>query len=82
MDMLRIWGGNLLARRRELGLTQEQVAARVGVRQTTYQRWEAGAHRSPDAVRPRLAKALGCSVYELFPYPDGDDDASAEEIGA
>lgn len=68
--MLRLWGENLTRRRRELRLSQSDIAEDLGVAQQTYSRWEQGLHAPPDHVRVGLAKLLGSNVYELFPYPD------------
>lgn len=81
MDILRIWGQNLARRREALELSQQKIADQVGVRQTTYSRWENGVHEPPLHLRPAIAKVLGCSVYDLFPYPDGDTPPR-EEVGA
>ncbi|GIG59188.1 hypothetical protein Lfu02_35600 [Longispora fulva] len=55
----------LAARRRARGLSQESLAARLGVDRSTVARWE-GARTAPQPVfRPRLAAELGWSPEEL-----------------
>lgn len=52
----RTWGwdaANLLALRRRLGLTQQQLAGELGVRQQTVSEWETGAYR-PRGASARL----------------------------
>ncbi|MCO1581678.1 helix-turn-helix domain-containing protein [Crossiella sp. SN42] len=55
----------LIARRAGLGLTQEDLAAVVGVERTTVARWEAGTCAPQPLHRLRLAEALGVSPFEL-----------------
>ncbi len=52
-------GRKLYRARRALGLTQAQLAARLGIHQNTWGRWERGDHE-PDALKLRLMlKELG-----------------------
>jgi tetratricopeptide (TPR) repeat protein/transcriptional regulator with XRE-family HTH domain len=63
----------LAARRKALGLTQEQLAERLGVERTTVMRWERGQSQPLPGLRPKLAKALRVSarrIEELL-APDG-----------
>lgn len=65
--MMMTLGQRLRERRRELGLTQEEVAARLGVAQQTVGRWEAGASRPRDAVHlEAVAGFLGVSREEAI----------------
>lgn len=51
------------------GLTQEELAELMGTSQAAVGMWETGA-RMPRADKlPKLAKALGCSVSDLFNPP-------------
>jgi transcriptional regulator with XRE-family HTH domain len=56
---------HLAARRRTVGLSQEALAARLGVQRTTVTRWESGATTPMAWVRPGLAEALGVSSLTL-----------------
>lgn len=69
-----LWGQRLVAARRAAGLTQVQLAAAAGVPQQYISHWERGRNAPRDANRIALARALGMSVSELFPYPDDDDN--------
>jgi transcriptional regulator with XRE-family HTH domain len=52
-------------RRLALGLTQEEVAARVGITQSSVAKWEAG-HTKPAATNyPRLAEVLNIPAEEV-----------------
>jgi transcriptional regulator with XRE-family HTH domain len=57
--------GRLAARRRALGLTQEDLAALLGVERSTVGRWEAGATQPLPWLRPRLARALRVPAGQL-----------------
>jgi transcriptional regulator with XRE-family HTH domain/tetratricopeptide (TPR) repeat protein len=57
--------GPLAGRRKAVGLTQEQLAERLGVERTTVVRWERGETKPLPSLRPRLAKALGVSADRL-----------------
>jgi tetratricopeptide (TPR) repeat protein/transcriptional regulator with XRE-family HTH domain len=55
----------LAQRRKAVGLTQEQLAERLGVERTTVVRWERGDTEPLPWLRPRLAEALGVSAGRL-----------------
>jgi tetratricopeptide (TPR) repeat protein/transcriptional regulator with XRE-family HTH domain len=57
--------GPLAQRRKAVGLTQEQLAERLGVERTTVVRWERGETEPLPWLRPRLAKAFGVSADRL-----------------
>ena len=71
------FGARLHAAREAAGLTQAQVAQKMGVTQTAYGVWE----RYPVALRPdqieQLAKLLNVTVEHLF----GRDQAKARGKG-
>ena len=78
MDELRAtWARRLREIRTRQGLTQEQVAALIGVRQRMLSAYELGIHVPRDDVRIALAAALGVRVRDLFPYPDDDESGAA-----
>ena len=56
----------LKERRVELGLTQAELAERVGVTRKTVNTVENGVFIPSTVVALKLAAALGCSVEELF----------------
>lgn len=64
-------------RRRELGLTQEQVAEHLGVTPPAVSKWETGT-TSPDiGLLPSLARLLKTDLNTLFSFRE---DLSAQEI--
>jgi tetratricopeptide (TPR) repeat protein/transcriptional regulator with XRE-family HTH domain len=71
----------LAQRRKAVGLTQEQLAAQLGVERTTVARWERGQALPQPWLRPKLARALGVSadrVEELL----AAGSAPAASLGA
>jgi transcriptional regulator with XRE-family HTH domain/tetratricopeptide (TPR) repeat protein len=63
----------LAQRRKAVGLTQEQLAERLGVERTTVTRWERGENRPAPGLRPKLARALGISADSLEELLAADD---------
>ena len=65
MDAKRV--GSLIAfLRRSKGLTQQQLADRIGVTNRAVSKWETGQGLPDVAVLPELARVLGCTVDELL----------------
>ncbi len=62
-DSLR---NNLRLMRNRLGLSQQELAARVGVARQTIGAVEAGLYTPSAALALRLARVLGCRVEEVF----------------
>jgi transcriptional regulator with XRE-family HTH domain len=65
-------GKRLRRRRRLLGLTQQQLAATVGVRFQQIQKYECGANRISAARLWRLAEALEVPVGYFYDGLSGD----------
>ncbi len=59
-------GGHLMALRVHAGLSQEELAQRVGVPQQTIAFWEQSDKPPRSDVVPKLAEALGVSIPILF----------------
>lgn len=57
----------LSERRKSAGLTQVEVAKKVGVNQGAVSYWESGTNFPALKYRKKLAKLYGCTVDELFP---------------
>lgn len=61
-------GDNIQVTRQAVGLTQEALAAAVGVSRQTVAKWETG-ETSPDLQHAAaLADALGCTIDELAAF--------------
>lgn len=57
---------NILQRRKALGLTQAQLAEKIGVARSAVAMWETGAGNPRFQTLPALAKALECTMDELL----------------
>lgn len=64
-ELRRILKGNLLARRRELDLTQTEVARRAGISQAYWAQMEAGDRTPQFDLLAKLADALQTSPDAL-----------------
>lgn len=52
--------------RKACGMTQEQLAARMGVVQHAISQWEHEVFLPPTRQLPLLAKTLKCTISDLF----------------
>lgn len=52
-------------RKRE-NMTQAVLAESLDVSRNTLSQYETGARNVPSALLPRIARALGCSIDDLF----------------
>jgi transcriptional regulator with XRE-family HTH domain len=72
----------LTRRRKALGLTQEDLAALLGVERTTVARWERGRTEPGPWIQPKLAKTLRVPADRLEELLDGDGPVgSAHDAG-
>ena len=60
-----IFAQNLKRRRRELSLTQKELAARLGYSEKAISKWESGNCMPPAAILPALAGLLSVSIDSL-----------------
>lgn len=67
------WALSVATRRKLLGLTQDQVAQVARITQQTVSNTESARHIPNDEVKIALARALGTTPGELFPWPDMAD---------
>lgn len=75
MDTQLLFGVRLKELRKNKGLTQIQLAEKVGVNQSTFANWESGRRVPLFRTVIELAKLLGASLDYLF----GLDDGSAKD---
>lgn len=59
-------GANIKARRRELGMNQDELARRLGVTQAHISRIEANVKGPSADMLPAIAEALYCDVRDLL----------------
>lgn len=65
-DVNSVLGENIQALRRETGLTQEQLADRLGVTYQAISKWENGRGAPDIALLPELARVFECCIDDLF----------------
>lgn len=65
-SFIKILGFSIASRRKSLGMSQENLAEKVGITQQAMARMEQGKIAPKLARLPELAGALQCSVAELF----------------
>ena len=72
MDQIRT-GKFIAKKRRELNLTQEQLAEHLGVSNKTVSKWETGKCMPDYTVVKNLCEELKVSVSELMDGEEGED---------
>ncbi len=65
-EFFKALGGRIALARKELGLTETQLAEQLGIAQQTLAHYEVGWLRLPASMLPVLAVALGSSFEELL----------------
>ncbi len=79
MEKNSVFRTNLVKRRKALGLTQEQLAARLNVSPQAVSKWENSSY--PDGeLLPKLAKELNTSLDSLFGVKVMDSERDIEQI--
>ena len=73
------YGDRIRALRINCGLSQPQLAARVGVKKNAVCNWEAGRGRPDINLLPQLSEALGVSISALFGAPGRLGELSFDE---
>ena len=59
-------GKNIKRFRRECGLTQAELAKKLGVTTQAVSKWETQMNSPDIALIPKIAQVLGVSIDELF----------------
>lgn len=57
---------NMATYRKARHMTQDELAAIIGVKRSTLAMWETGANMPPTKYLVAIAEALGCTVDELL----------------
>jgi transcriptional regulator with XRE-family HTH domain len=78
--IIEILGKNSVERRRRLGLSQKELAKKLGITQDAVARMEKGTMAPKMARLPHLADALHCTVIYLFRRHEEDTEALAAHI--
>lgn len=53
-------------KRKRVGLSQEELAKKLGISQPAVAKWESGVSRPNILLLPKLAEVLECTVDELL----------------
>lgn len=67
------WGALVRKRRKDLGLSQAQLAALIGVPFQTISKVENGAIAARDYLKAAIALRLLTDIEDLFPWPRRDE---------
>lgn len=74
IDLAKTFGANVQRRRKQLGLTQDNLAEMLGIGQHSLSRIERGVLTPKFDRLVEFSKYLHCSVSELFSCSDGDSE--------
>jgi len=80
--MRDILAGNISRYRKDLGLTQETLADKLGITFQAVSKWETAQSVPDTMLLPKLARALNISVDKLLGYDISTDDFSYYDIDA
>lgn len=73
-------GENIKTKRKLLGLTQEQLAERLGVTFRSVSRWENGTTYPDMEILPELAKVFDTTVDSLLGYGEREEKKPCEDV--
>lgn len=65
-DIVRVFAENLRESRRAQGLTQRELAEKIGYSEKAISKWESGVGMPPSVMLPALAKVLETSIDALM----------------
>jgi transcriptional regulator with XRE-family HTH domain len=72
-DLAAIWGSSLCSRRKVLGLSRAQLARCADMTPQAIWMFETGQRIPLDRTKVVLARALGTTPGDLFPWPPMED---------
>ncbi|MQB01580.1 MAG: helix-turn-helix domain-containing protein [Actinobacteria bacterium] len=70
MNIAETWGRRIRERREALDMSQTDLAALIGVNQSTLSRWESGDYAPLHHHVHPIAKALGVDPAAIFTYEE------------
>ena len=73
---LNILCENIRTYRKESGMTQKELAEKLGISDKTVSRWESGVQLPEASLLPELAEAFGTSIDQLYGIEKESDDSS------
>ena len=69
-------------KRKSAGLTQEQVAEKMGVKRATYAQYESDKRTPKTLTLKKIADALGCPIDDLIAYNEVLEDLASPKSRA
>jgi Predicted transcriptional regulators len=81
-DPIKALGQNIVRFRKELGLTQAEAAARIGVHQQMLSKWENGSNLPNVPSLLKIANLFGVSLDVLFGLPGSPLDPTSARTDA
>ncbi|MDR3073779.1 MAG: helix-turn-helix domain-containing protein, partial [Deltaproteobacteria bacterium] len=79
-EFVKSVGKEIANKRKQAGLTQGDVAVKLGVEKETVSRLETGAISPTLARLHQLSAIFACSVGHFFWHTEGNEQAQAETI--
>ena len=73
-EVSKILSANIQKYRKLAGLTQEALAAKLGVTFQAVSKWENGKSSPEVLLLPIMAESFGCTIDELFSYTKKNDN--------
>ena len=77
--MREVLAGNISRYRKDIGLTQETLAVKLGITFQAVSKWETGQTIPDTSLLPKLAQTLNVSIDKLFGYSAFNKDTSYYE---
>lgn len=76
-------GRNIREQRQAIDKTMREIADKVGVTESTYQKYEAGLITRVDVeMLEKIANALGCTILDLTAWKDDEHEAYNDSVKA
>lgn len=76
-------GRNIREQRQAIDKTMREIADKVGVTESTYQKYEAGLITRVDVeMLEKIANALGCTILDLTAWKDGEHEPYNDSVKA
>ena len=76
------FGQLMQKKRKSAGLTQEQVAEKMGVKRATYAQYESDKRTPKTLTLKKIADALGCPIDDLIAYNEVLEDLASPKSRA
>lgn len=82
MELNKFIGSRIKYYRESRGITQDQLADKLGTTRQTISRYENGNRKTTQDVLFDLSKIFNVKVNDFFPEKNSEDDSTADVIAA